>query len=64
MEGFRDERPAKGRGGRQPPGAFGANGRLTSGGPPQAAMNSFHLRTMYWFSSITEFQQATAPMRL
>ena len=29
----------------------------------QAAMNSFHLRTMYWFSSMTEFQQATAPMR-
>ena len=27
------------------------------------AMNSFHLRTMYWFSSITAFQQATAPMR-
>jgi gamma-glutamyltranspeptidase/glutathione hydrolase len=29
----------------------------------QAAMNSFHLRTMYWFSSMTEFQQATWPMR-
>ena len=26
-------------------------------------MNSFHLRTMYWFSSITAFQQATRPMR-
>ncbi len=40
----------------------------TGGAPPepvrdQAAMNSFHLRTMYWFSSITEFQQATRPMR-
>ena len=31
--------------------------------PDQAAMNSFHLRTMYWFSSMTEFQQATLPMR-
>ena len=29
----------------------------------QDAMNSFHLRTMYWFSSMTEFQQATEPMR-
>ena len=28
-----------------------------------AAMNSFHLRTMYWFSSMTAFQQATDPMR-
>ena len=28
-----------------------------------AAMNSFHLRTMYSFSSMTAFQQATAPMR-
>ena len=33
------------------------------GRPRHAAMNSFHLRTMYWFSSMTAFQQATAPMR-
>ena len=26
-------------------------------------MNSFHFRTMYRFSSITEFQHSTAPMR-
>ena len=30
---------------------------------PYAAMNSFHFRTMYRFSSITEFQHSTAPMR-
>ena len=34
-----------------------------SGREDQAAMNSFHLRTMYWFSSMTAFQQATEPMR-
>ena len=31
--------------------------------PGYAAMNSFHFRTMYRFSSITEFQHSTAPIR-
>ena len=31
--------------------------------PRYAAMNSFHFRTMYRFSSITEFQHSTAPIR-
>ena len=30
---------------------------------PQAATNSFHFWTMCLFSSITEFQHATCPMR-
>ena len=49
-----------GPGGGTPP---GRSPRVTRGDTDQAAMNSFHLRTMYWFSSITAFQQATAPMR-
>ena len=26
-------------------------------------MNSLHLRTIYWFSSMTDFRQATLPTR-
>ncbi len=37
--------------------------RRADPGRRQAATNSFHLRTMYSFSSITAFQQAMPPMR-
>ena len=39
------------------------SGAAARGVARYAATNSFHLRTMYSFSSITAFQQAMEPMR-